>query len=189
MNEAASARRPDQRAAPAPVFRGRYLSITSYKRDGRGVATPVWFVLRDGRLLVETDAASGKVKRIRRNPQVRVAVCTASGRLRGTQVPAVAQILPDSETGAVERLIADKYRFDMIIFKAAPVRPGQAAPGTPADRVGDPGHHARLTGSPAAGPTPSRSTRPGRPGATGRKPSTGPVPSRPGRYLPRTRTC
>jgi len=117
MNEAASARRPDQRAAPAPVFRGRYLSITSYKRDGRGVATPVWFVLRDGRLLVETDAASGKVKRIRRNPQVRVAVCTASGRLRGTQVPAVAQILPDSETGAVERLIADKYRFDMIIFK------------------------------------------------------------------------
>jgi hypothetical protein len=30
----------------------------------------------------------------------------------------------------------------------APVHPGQAASGTPADRVGDPGHHARLTGSP-----------------------------------------
>jgi PPOX class probable F420-dependent enzyme len=117
MNEAASAGPVYQATTAAPVFHGRYLSITSYKRDGRGVATPVWFVLRDGRLLVETDAASGKVKRIRRNPQVRVAVCTASGRLRGEQVPAVAEILPDSEVGAVERLIADKYRFDMIIFR------------------------------------------------------------------------
>ena len=124
MNEAASAGRPYQPATAAPVFRGRYLSITSYWRDGRGVATPVWFVLRDGRLLVETDAASGKVRRIRRNPQVRVAICTASGRLRGEQVPAVAEILPDSEVGAVERLIADKYRFDMIIFR--PLRSIQA---------------------------------------------------------------
>ena len=117
MNEAASAGRPYQLATAAPVFRGRYLSITSYKRDGRGVATPVWFVWRDGTLLVETDAASGKVKRIRRNPQVRVAICTASGRLRGEQVPAVAEILPDQETGVVEQLIAGKYRFDMIIFR------------------------------------------------------------------------
>ena len=117
MSEAMSADWPYQPVTAAPVFRGRYLSITSYKRDGRGVATPVWFVQRDGRLLVETDAASGKVKRIRRNPQVRVAVCTASGRPRSKQVPAVAEILPSSEIGAVERLIADKYRFDMIIFR------------------------------------------------------------------------
>jgi PPOX class probable F420-dependent enzyme len=117
MNEAVSAGRPYQPAAAAPLFRGRYLSITSYKRDGQGVATPVWFVQRDGKLLVQTDAAAGKVKRIRRNPQVRVAVCTASGRLRGEQVLAVAEILPDSQISAVERLIADKYRFDMIIFR------------------------------------------------------------------------
>lgn len=117
MNEVASAGRPYQPATAAPVFRGRYLSITSYKRDGQGVATPVWFVVRDGWLLVETDAASGKVKRIRRNPQVRVAVCTASGRLRGQQVPAMAEILPESEIGTVERLIAAKYRVDMLIFR------------------------------------------------------------------------
>jgi PPOX class probable F420-dependent enzyme len=120
MNETFSAGRPHQPAAAAAVFRGRYLSITSYRRDGRGVATPVWFVQRDGRLLVQTDAASGKVKRIRRDPQVRVAICTASGRLHGEQVPAVAEILPGSETGAVEQLIAGKYRFDMLIFR--PIR-------------------------------------------------------------------
>jgi hypothetical protein len=46
-----------------------------------------------------------------------VAACTASGRPRGTQVPAEAELLPGSEIGAVEQLIADKYRFDMIIFR------------------------------------------------------------------------
>jgi len=44
MNEAASAGRPHRPATVAPAFRGRYLSVTSYQRDGRGVATPVWFV-------------------------------------------------------------------------------------------------------------------------------------------------
>jgi PPOX class probable F420-dependent enzyme len=117
MSEAASAGQLFQPASTVPVFRGRYLSITSYRRDGRAVATPVWFVQRDGSLLVETDAASGKIKRIRRNPQVKVAICTAGGRLRGEQLPAAAEILPDYEISAVERLIADKYRFDLIVFR------------------------------------------------------------------------
>jgi PPOX class probable F420-dependent enzyme len=122
MEQTASAGRPDQ--PPAPAFHGRYLSITSYRRDGTAVATPVWFVQRDGALLVETDAASGKVKRIRRHPEVRVAVCTASGRLRGQSYPATAEILPDSEVGVAERLISEKYRVDMIIFR--PFRFAQA---------------------------------------------------------------
>lgn len=124
MEEAVSAGAPRRRAAAAPVFRGRYLSITSYKRDGTSVATPVWFVQQDGRLLVETDAASGKVKRIRRNPAVLVTVCTATGRLRGPQVPATAEVLPDSEVSALLPLIMRKYRADLVIFR--PVRFAQA---------------------------------------------------------------
>lgn len=115
---------PLPRAAAAPAFRGRYLSITSYKRDGTSVATPVWFVQRDGRLLVQTDAASGKVKRIRRNPAVLVAVCTASGRLRGPQRPGTAELLPDSEVGPVEQLLAGKYRIDLLFIR--PIRFAQA---------------------------------------------------------------
>jgi uncharacterized protein len=49
------------------------------------VATPVWFVEADGRLLVETDAGSYKVWRIRRDPRVTIAPCSATGRLRGTR--------------------------------------------------------------------------------------------------------
>ena len=80
--------RPLEGATPANVpldarFGGKYLSITSFKRDGAGVATPVWFVVDGERLLVFTDPNSFKAMRIRRNPRVRVAPCSASGRLWG----------------------------------------------------------------------------------------------------------
>ena len=108
-----------------PVLGGKYLSITSFKRDGTGVATPVWFVQEDGRLLVQTDATSGKVKRIRRNPQVLVGPCTATGRLLADPVPAQAELLGDAELGRVERLIAAKYRIDLLVIR--PIRALQAA--------------------------------------------------------------
>ena len=93
-------------------FRGKYLSLTSFRRDGSGVATPVWFAGDNGHLVVETDADSYKVKRIRRDPHVRIAVCNARGRLRGAAVEAEARVLPDSERERVERLLARKYRID-----------------------------------------------------------------------------
>jgi uncharacterized protein len=106
---------PQARAASR--FGGRYLSITSYRRDGVAVATPVWFVEENGVLLVQTDAASGKVKRIRRNPSVRVALCTATGRLLGPKVAATATLLEPSQTRRVERLIERKYRLDALIIR------------------------------------------------------------------------
>ena len=70
------------RAAGAAVtwtFPGKHISVTTYKRDGTGVATPVWFVQEGDRLLFRTGVASGKAKRIRRNPAVLVAACTIRG--------------------------------------------------------------------------------------------------------------
>jgi uncharacterized protein len=112
-------------AVEPPVFSGKYLSITSFKRDRSGVATPVWFVQEPGRLLVHTDANSGKVKRIRRNPHVLVAPCTATGRLLADPVPARAELLGEAEVGRVERLLAAKYRIDLLVIK--PIRAVQTA--------------------------------------------------------------
>ena len=92
-------------------FPGKYLSLTSYKRDGTGVATPVWFVIDDGRLLVMTDPESFKAKRIGRNPDVTIAPCTATGRLRGDPVPGRAELLPDSERARLDQLMARKYSW------------------------------------------------------------------------------
>jgi PPOX class probable F420-dependent enzyme len=107
------------------AFPGKYLSITSFRRDGTAKATPVWFVQKGGRLLVETDASSYKVRRIRRDPQVLVAPCTATGRLRGEPVTAHAELLPDTELGRVEQLMARKYRIDLVFIR--PIRSLQAA--------------------------------------------------------------
>jgi len=93
-------------------FTGKYLSLTSFKRDGTAVATPVWFASDNGHLVVETDADSYKVKRIRRDPHVRIALCDARGRVRGERVEADARILPEAERERVERLLSQKYRVD-----------------------------------------------------------------------------
>jgi len=106
-------------APPAPPLAtrisGKYVSVTSFKRDGTPVATPMWFVVDGDTLLAVTDADSGKVKRIRRNPDVTVATCKAGGRVTGAPVAARADVL---EGGACERaraLIARKYRIDRVL--------------------------------------------------------------------------
>jgi uncharacterized protein len=97
-------------------FDGKYLSVTSFKRDGTGVATPVWFVIETGRLLVKTDQQSFKAKRIRRNPAVMIAPCSASGRLHGDPIPAQAELLAESELDHVEQLMARKYRIARVLI-------------------------------------------------------------------------
>jgi PPOX class probable F420-dependent enzyme len=101
----------ETRADGEPVrwtFPGKYISVTTYKRDGTGVATPVWFVQESDRLLFQTGVASGKAKRIRRNPAVLVAACTSRGELRGQPVSGVAQVL--SPAAMISRLLTRPFR-------------------------------------------------------------------------------
>jgi len=88
----------------------RYLSLTTQRRDGRSVATPVWFVVDDDRLLVWTDADSGKVKRIRVNPRVQVAACDVRGGIRGRSVPGAARVLDDEAERYVHQLLRKKHK-------------------------------------------------------------------------------
>ncbi|MGE0321941.1 MAG: PPOX class F420-dependent oxidoreductase [Polyangiaceae bacterium] len=59
--------------------RERYINVETFKRDGNGVKTPVWFVNVGDKLGVFTNGKSYKVKRLRRNSKVRVAACDARG--------------------------------------------------------------------------------------------------------------
>jgi PPOX class probable F420-dependent enzyme len=98
-----------------PQIRGKYLSLTSYRRDGSPVATPVWFVEDGERFYAITSADSYKVKRIRRDPEVTIAECTARGELRGAPIAARAAFLPENEHARIDRLMAEKYRIDRIL--------------------------------------------------------------------------
>jgi PPOX class probable F420-dependent enzyme len=87
-----------------------YVSVTTFRKDGRAVATPVWVVPDgEGALAVWTRADSGKVKRIRRDGRVTVAPCDFRGNPRGEAVEARARLGTPEETARVRRAIARKY--------------------------------------------------------------------------------
>jgi len=88
-----------------------YISLESFRKNGQGVATPVWFAEEGGILYFYSEAESGKVKRIRNNPQVRIAPCDARGRLKGDSVEAAARILEGDEARHADDLLNAKYGF------------------------------------------------------------------------------
>ncbi|WP_328551917.1 MULTISPECIES: PPOX class F420-dependent oxidoreductase [unclassified Streptomyces] len=88
---------------------GKYLLITSYRKNGTGVATPVWVVPDGAALGAWTVADSWKVKRIRKRADVLVGPCDVRGRPTGEQIPARAEIVDATETARYRKLLARKY--------------------------------------------------------------------------------
>ena len=92
----------------------KYISVESFKKNGEGVKTPVWFVLHNGVFYVYTEAASWKVKRIRNNPRVRVAVCNMRGTIKGPWLDATASLVEGDERVAADKLLDQKYFLKKI---------------------------------------------------------------------------
>ena len=97
-----------------PLDRDPYVSLLSFKRDGSSVETPVWAAPLGGKLVVFTLKDSFKVKRIRRNPEVRVAKCGVAGKLLGPWHDGTCVLVTDPahEARAYEALNA-KYGWQM----------------------------------------------------------------------------
>ncbi len=94
---------------PAAIHSQKYISLTTFRKTGLGVATPVWFGEQDGKLYVMTRSDMGKTKRIRNNPQVRIAPCTMRGKVIGPEFPAVARLLPPAEHQSARQTLNRKY--------------------------------------------------------------------------------
>ena len=89
--------------------RGSYLLVTTFRKDGTPVPTPVW-VGRDGdELIVWTQTTAGKVKRVRNNPTVELTACDLKGKPRGETVKGTARILDADGTERGRRLLKKKY--------------------------------------------------------------------------------
>lgn len=85
----------------------RYINLTTFKRDGTSVSTPVWIVSDDaGRLLVWSGVNTWKVKRIRRDPRVLVGPASFRGKERGPKVEGRAHVVADP---GIDRLLRRKY--------------------------------------------------------------------------------
>lgn len=91
-----------------------YISLETVRKNGTVVPTPVWFVEDGGRLFVWTGRDSGKIKRIRNNPTVRVAPCDQRGGLKGEWVGGTARLIEDA--AGVERVAALlRKRFGLMM--------------------------------------------------------------------------
>ncbi|HLZ80404.1 MAG TPA: PPOX class F420-dependent oxidoreductase [Ktedonobacteraceae bacterium] len=75
-----------------------YISLTTFRKNGDAVATPVWFAqdMESGLLYIKTGGNSGKVKRIRHTPRVTLAPCTARGTTTGDVTEGNAYIVTDT---------------------------------------------------------------------------------------------
>jgi uncharacterized protein len=97
-----------------------YLSLTTYRKDGTAVPTPVWASTDGTRLYVWTQSDAGKVKRVRNRGHVQVAPCDARGSLQGAPVDASARVLDAPEDLArVESLHKAKYGLQFTLFSLA----------------------------------------------------------------------
>ncbi|WP_344359063.1 PPOX class F420-dependent oxidoreductase [Streptomyces gobitricini] len=112
---------------PEALRHGRYVSLTTFRKNGTGVATPVWYAVDGGELYVWTREDSWKVKRLRRDSRVVVTACDVRGRVAegAVGVEGTARLLDDVK--GVRKLMARKYgwQFWMADLPATLVRLGK----------------------------------------------------------------
>ncbi len=98
--------------------RHAYISLVTFRRSGAGVPTPVWFAVRDGRIVVFSEARAGKVKRLRNDPRARFAPCDVRGRVRGERwQDGRARIVVDrAEEQAAYAVLRAKYGWQMRLL-------------------------------------------------------------------------
>ena len=91
--------------------------LTTFRRDGTPVDTPVWVVGRQGRLYLNTAAGSFKVKRIRANPAIRLAPCSMRGTVTGAWHSGKARIVNEAAVvEPVRRAFRAKYRWSLLLL-------------------------------------------------------------------------
>jgi PPOX class probable F420-dependent enzyme len=101
---------------PKEVQAQKYICLITFRKNRAAVNTPVWFAERDDKLYVQTRNDSGKYKRIRNNPNVRVAPCTIRGKAIGPKFAGKARILPPEQWQPAKEAIRRKYWLARLPF-------------------------------------------------------------------------
>lgn len=98
----------------------KYCLLVTYKRTGEPVPTPVWFGLSEGKLYVRSELSAAKVRRIRNDPHVRVAPCTARGKPLGLPAQGRARVLDQHvDIGLAEAALKTNYGLGRKMYERA----------------------------------------------------------------------
>jgi PPOX class probable F420-dependent enzyme len=103
-------------AIPPQISGQKYISLTTFKKDGMPVRTPIWFGEDGGKLYLMTRNDSWKYKRVRNNPAVKFAPCTMRGTITGPEFAGRARILPMPDWKAAHNTIRRKYWLARLPF-------------------------------------------------------------------------
>jgi uncharacterized protein len=101
---------------PKEITGQKYVSLITFRKSGVAVPTPVWFAEVNGRLYVKTRNDSGKYKRIRNNPEVKVAPCNMRGAITGPQFSARVHLLPPDQWPQANQAMHRKYWLARLPF-------------------------------------------------------------------------
>ncbi|MCX4984450.1 PPOX class F420-dependent oxidoreductase [Streptomyces sp. NBC_00572] len=98
---------------PEELRRGRYVSLTTYRKNGTGVATPVWYAVDGDELYAWTRTDSWKVKRLRNDPRVEVAVCDLRGNIAedAGRFTGEGRLVTGEELRRIRGLLSRKYTW------------------------------------------------------------------------------
>jgi PPOX class probable F420-dependent enzyme len=115
----------------AALEKHNYLNLETFRKNGAGVRTPVWFAAdpttdirsRDAKLYVYTIENTPKVKRIRNNPRVKIAPCNRTGGLEGDWIDANAKVVEGDEAARGLKLLTQKYFLKRVFDLFAVFRP------------------------------------------------------------------
>lgn len=104
-----------------------YVLLTTFRKDGTAVATPVWVGKNGTELVAWTVREAGKVTRIRRNPDVLVSACDVRGRPSGEAATGTARVLDADATEQVRAVLATKYGIrGRLVLAASKIRRGRS---------------------------------------------------------------
>ncbi len=93
----------------------KYISLATYKKNGNTVQTPVWFVVDSGLIYVITRSLTGKVKRLKNNPEVKIAPCTFGGKTIGEWIMGTATKIEGNKAQNAIKMRKKKYGFRATI--------------------------------------------------------------------------
>ena len=96
----------------------QYALLVSHRRDGTPVPTAVWFGLDGDSLVLRTETASGKVRRVRRDPRVLVAPCSVRAKPLGPAAEGRARVLDESDWPRAEAALDAHYGLPRRLFEA-----------------------------------------------------------------------
>ena len=87
------------------------ISLTTYYTNGKGVATPVGYSKRDNKIFVNTRALSYKIKRLRKNPKARIALCNMRGKVKSPFIDVQVRILEHGQDDEAKEVMRYDSKF------------------------------------------------------------------------------